>query len=308
MKLVYMATADIAVPVLNALVSSGKHEIVAVVSQPDRPAGRKRRLTASPVKQRAEECGLKVLTPEKIGSPASIEELKSLDADLFVVFAYGQYIPSLVTDLPPHRSINVHPSLLPRYRGASPIQFTLLNGDEIGGVSIIYVDREMDAGDILAQQEVPVGLDDTTGSLSVKMAKLGGDLLLKVIDQLQDGSAELVTQDPLAVVETRKLAKEDGLIDWSEAASVIYNKVRAFNPWPSCSFMWNDSAIKVHRAEVEDASGIPGAVLDIQGVGPLIATGDRALRLVKIQPPGKRAMGGSDFLRGNNLVVGEVLP
>jgi methionyl-tRNA formyltransferase len=306
MKVLYIATADIAVPGLEALHGKEGIDVVGVVCQPDRPRGRRRRLSAAPVKERAGLLGLPVISPEKIGSPEVVETLQAWEPDLNVVFAYGQYLPGAVTDMPRLRSINIHPSLLPRHRGASPIQFTILNGDAMGGISVIYVTKEMDSGDILLQKRVPLATGETSASLSGKMAGEAATILCEALDLLVSGDAHPQSQDPARVTETRKLTKEDGPIDWSLSAQVLDCRVRAFNPWPCATFQRDGLTIKLHRVGVEDGKGPPGEVLDVKG-GPLIATGDGAVRLLDVQPPGKKAMPGDAWLRGYPLAVGDRL-
>lgn len=306
MKLIYIATAEIAVPALEALHAKAGVELVGVVCQPDRPSGRRRKLTAAPVKARAEALGLPVITPEKIGDPESLATLEGWEPDLNVVFAYGQYLPVSVTEMPRLRSINIHPSLLPHYRGASPIQFTILNRDPVGGISVIYVSREMDAGDILLQKPVALEATETSASLSVKMAAEAADVIVEVVDQFMSGETHAVEQDPNRVTETRKLTKEDGVIDWSLHAAALDARVRAFNPWPCANFKRGEETIKLHRVQVEPGQGVPGEVLDIVG-GPLVATGEAALRLLEVQPPGKNVMTGDAWLRGYPMVPGDRL-
>lgn len=307
-RVIYMGTAEIAVPVLDALATSPDIDVVAVFSQPDRPAGRKRKLTASPVKARAVELGLPVFTPEKIGKVR--EEWESLAADLAVVFAYGQYIPKSIFSSPPAGSINVHPSLLPKYRGASPIQSAIANGDQRSGVSILDVSEEMDAGDVLAQEEVPIPEQATSADMSKIYADIGAQLILKVIDELRKDGLQRTPQDPSLVTDTVKLSKEDGKVDWFEPAYQIHSKVRAYTPWPSVFVALpragEGAILKIHETRVEDVSGDPGTILDIQGKGgPLVACGEKSLRLLRVQPPGKGVMDGKAFLNGHAWKVGD---
>ena len=305
MRIVYIATAEIACPPLEALYAQPDIEVILVVSQPDRPQGRKRQLAPSPVKKVAQSLGIEVITPEKIGDQAVVEQLQALKPDLNVVFAYGQYIPSKITELPNQRSINVHPSMLPRYRGASPIQSALLDGLEETGISIIYVSEKMDAGDVLLQEPLAIVAEDTTASLSEKVALHSGALLLKAIQGLVAGSLTPTVQDESAVVEVSKIEKADGIINWRESATTLNNKIRAYFPWPGSSTTLADGlALKVLVARVESATGEPGAVLDVSGEGPLIACGEGSLRLLTVQPAGKKAMAGDAFLRGYPLEAG----
>ncbi len=305
MRIIFMGSAELAIPSLQALLGSRKDELVGVVSQPDRPAGRKRVPTPCPLKAFAEEAGLPVMIPEKIGDPDSVEFLAALKPDLFVVVAYGQYIPTRVIDLAPHKAINLHPSLLPNYRGSAPIQWAIANGDTITGVSIITVAHKMDAGDILRQETHPIADNDTSLSLHNKLAKTGAKLLLETIDDIRTGTVSRTAQDEGQVVEIRKLVKEDGEIDWAQPAATIRNRIRAFDPWPgSTCKLPTGEILKVWCAERVEGNGNPGELLDDQ---LLVATSDAALRLIEIQPAGKKRMPAASFLNGHPLPAGSLL-
>ena len=305
MRIVFMGSAELSVPSLEAILKAGQDEVVGIVAQPDRPAGRKRKLTPCPLKAFAQSHGFNVLTPEKVGEASSVEALAALKPDLLVVVAYGQYIPQRIIKLAPREAINVHPSLLPKYRGSAPIQWAILNGDQQTGVSIIYLAQKMDAGDLLRQETYPLGSAETSATLHDKLALFGADLLLKAIDDIRNGSVSRTKQDESQVVEVRKLTKEDGKIDWSLPAEIIRNRIRAFDPWPgSFCTLPNGEALKVWQAELEKESGDPGDLLDDQ---LLVATGSEALRLVEIQPLGKKRMPASSFLNGHPLAKGETL-
>jgi len=305
MRLVFMGSSEMAVPSLEAILRCGKDEIVAVVSQPDRPAGRHRRLRPCPLKVAALNAGIPVLTPEKIGAPDSIEALAALRPELIVVVAYGQYIPSRVTELAPHRAINLHPSLLPKYRGAAPIQWAIVNGDRVTGVSIIYVEQKMDAGDIIRQAEYPIDPDDTAQTLHDKLAVFGAKQLLLAIDDIRSETVQRKPQDETAAVEVRKLVKEDGKMDWSLSAEALRNRIRGFNPWPGCyCTLPNGEILKIWAAQCEEAEGAPGEVLDDH---LLVAAGEGALRLTEVQPAGKKRMSSAAFLNGHPLPSGSFL-
>ena len=305
MRIVFMGSAELAVPSLRAVLESEQDEVVGVVSQPDRPAGRKRVLTPCPLRAFADQQGLNVMTPEKIGDPEAVDALAALMPDLFVVVAYGQYIPSRVIGIAPFEAINVHPSLLPKYRGSAPIQWAILNGDVLTGVSIIYLAKKMDAGDILRQETYPLGHDETSASLHDKLAVFGSELLMKAIGDIRNGAVCRTAQDESEMVEVRKLTKDDGKIDWSLPADVIRNRIRAFDPWPgSICTLPNGEALKVWKAELEDGQGEAGHLLDDQ---LLVATGSGALRLNEVQPLGKKRMPASSFLNGSPLACGQIL-
>ena len=307
MRIVFFGSAAIGFPFLERLLASAEHELVGVVTQPDRPVGRKLKQTPCPVKSFAEERGIPVLSPEKIGSAESLDALNALGADLFVVIAYGQYIPLSVLALPQHPAINLHPSLLPKYRGAAPIQWALANGDDRTGVSIIYVVKKMDSGDILRQRELAVSPGDTALTLEPILAQMGAEELMVAIDQIRDGVVDAWRQDEARVVEVRKLTKADGCLDWTLSASALNNRIRGFAAWPGCFFESGSLRVKVFSASVEEGIGPPGEILAVNGAGPLIATGDGALRLLSVQPAGKRAMDGAAFLRGYPLHPGDSL-
>jgi len=304
-RIAFMGSAALAVPSLEAILKADKDEIVGVVSQPDRPAGRKRIPTPCPLKAFADSQKLNVLVPEKIGSPESVAALAALKPDLFVVVAYGQYIPTRVIELAPNEAINVHPSLLPKYRGSAPIQWAIANGDRETGVSIIYLAKKMDAGDILRQQTHPIGDDDTSATLHDKLARVGANLLLQAIDDIRNGMVERTVQDEAQAVEIRKLSKEDGAIDWSQPSATIRNRIRAFDPWPGSTFKLPNGQIpKVWKTALEAGNGSPGEVLDNR---LLVATGEGALRLLELQPPGKKRMPATSFLNGYSIEKGEIL-
>ena len=305
MRIVFMGSAELAVPPLKAILGAGVDEIVGVVSQPDRPAGRKRILAPCPLKAFADEQNLHVMTPEKIGAPESVEALAALQPDLYVVVAYGQYIPQRVINLAPYEAINVHPSLLPKYRGSAPIQWAILNGDTETGVSIIDVAKKMDAGDIIRQERYPLGPDETSATLHDKLAFFGAELLLKAINDIRAGSVVRTPQDESQAVEIRKLSKEDGEIDWTLPAETIRNRIRAFDPWPgSFCHLPDGELLKVWKASLIEGEGKPGQVLDDR---LSVATGAGALCLEEVQPVGRKRMRASDFLNGHPLPPGSRL-
>jgi methionyl-tRNA formyltransferase len=305
MRIVFFGSAEIGFPVLELLLRSQKDEIAAVVTQPDRPAGRQRKLTPCPVKIFAQEHELTVLSPEKVGD--SLADLSALKADLFVVVAYGQYIPQSVLSLPPHDSINLHPSLLPVYRGSSPIQWALANGDTVTGVTVLYVSEKMDAGDIILQREVPIHPEDNVLTLEPTLAVAGAELIAEAVEQIRSGTVHSIPQDDTKAVEVRKLTKEDGRLNWQLPAETLHNRIRGFAAWPGCfcdvPLDEDTQRLKVLRTAVETARGEPGEVLDVSGEGPLIAAGEGALRLLEVQPAGKRSMEGAAWMRGCKQII-----
>jgi len=306
-SVLYLATAEIAVPTLEALHRATEFRVCGVCTQPDRPSGRNRRITPSPVKQMAMDLGLPVFTPEKVGTARG--ELACTGPDILLVFAYGQYIPASLCGTPAWGAINLHPSLLPRYRGASPIQSALLNGDEVSGLSVIRVGEKMDAGDILRQTPLTIHAEDSSETLHRRFAALAATEALAALRDLRDGRARWTPQDESRVLECRKFEKADGRINWALPAAELHNRCRAFQPWPGFFFpLETDSAVKVLRTRVDSGSGIPGEILEA-GAGVLrIACGKDSLRLLELQPPGKKPMSAADFLNGCKLTPGSILP
>jgi len=312
MRILFFGSASIGFPVLEALLTRPQDHLVGVVTQPDRPGGRKLKTLRGPVKTFAHERNIPVFSPEKVGSPESIAQLGPLKADLFVVVAYGQYIPQSILALPPYRSINLHPSLLPQYRGSAPIQWALANGDTMTGVTILYVSEKMDAGDIIGQREVAIRPEDTAITMEPILGQVGAECLIEALDQIRLGTVVSKAQDEALATETHKLTKEDGRFNWALPARTLNNRLRGFISWPGCFFERASSRgasqrVKVLSARMEPGSGAPGEILDITNDGPLVATGEGALRLLKVQPAGKCAMTGAAYLLGHPIRPGEQL-
>ena len=305
-----MGTAAIAAPVLEELAGSAQLRLVGVVSQPDRPAGRNRRMTPSPVSETARKLGLPLLTPEHIGDAAAVEWLRRLEPDVAVVFAFGQFLPRAVRDLPRFRSINIPPSRLPLHRGAAPIPWAIAGGEDSTAVSIIRMEKEMDAGDVLACRDLEIRPEDTSETLGARAATLGAELVLETLRAMEAGTLAGRPQDPALATHARKLEKSDARIDWTLPATAIHNRLRAFDPWPGVGFPSAANPgelVKVWQTRVESASGVPGTVLELGREGPLIACGRDAIRLLIVQPPGKRRMPGADFARGAGWTAGQGL-
>jgi methionyl-tRNA formyltransferase len=306
-RVVFMGTPPFAVPALEALAEH--YEVVGVVTQPDRPARRGQKLASSAVKKAALALGLRVLQPESLRRTEAVAELRDLKPQVMVVAAFGQILRPEVLSIPPSGVINVHPSLLPKYRGASPIAGTLLAGEQETGVTIMLMDEGMDTGPILAQRTVEIGEEDTTGSLEETLATLGAELLIDTLPRWLDGAIEAQAQDDSQATYTRPVSKDDAVIDWQLPALEIWYRIRAFNPRPGASTYWQGNLLKILRARPEqELKGVdkPGEVVaSPTGVG--VATGRGVLVLEEVQLAGKRAMGVEEFIRGQREFVGSVL-
>lgn len=306
-KLVFMGTPDFAVPVLKALIE--RYEIVGVVTQPDRRVGRGRRVEASPVKVVALAHGLSVLQPPRLRQPDAVAELRALLPEVIVVAAFGQILRAEVLDIPPKGCLNVHASLLPKYRGAAPIAAAILAGEEGTGVTIMLMDEGMDTGPILSQATCPIFPQDTGESLSTRLAQLGANLLMDTLPRWLAGEIEPRPQDHSQATCSRIIAKEDGLIDWSQSAIEIWRRSRAYHPWPSTYTYWRGKLLKVIRVEALphwSGEGEPGQVMALDE-GLAVATGEGALLLSEVQLAGKRALNIENFARGHRDFVGSVL-
>jgi methionyl-tRNA formyltransferase len=308
MRVIFMGTAPFALPSLTALREAG-HEICLVVTQPDRPAGRGQRLAASPVKLAAQEAQLPLLQPEKVRDPEAVAALRAMRPEAIVVVAYGQLLPDPILALAPHGCVNVHASLLPKYRGPAPIQWAIINRETVTGVSIMRIEAQVDAGPILLQQVEPVQPRDTAGTLGERLAVAGAKLLCRALDQMAGGTAGSAAQDERAATYAPKLKPEDERLDWAREAIVLDALIRALLPEPGAVTRFAGRRVKVLDAVIEEtAGGPPGLVLAIdRDKGVLVATGRQALRLRQLQPEGRRAMGADEFARGYRLRAGTIL-
>ena len=308
LRVVYLGTPEFAVPSLQALLD--ETDVLAVITQPDRPKGRGRQVASPPVAEVAEANGVPVLQPARLRSPEVIETLRELAPDVNVTVAYGRIIPREVLELPRLGSINVHPSLLPKYRGASPITSAILNGETETGVTIMYQSMELDAGDLILQRRVPIAPEDTARTLYDRLARLGADALVEALRLVAAGRAPRIPQDHAAATYAGKLEKEHGRIDWAKPARELVNLIRAMDPWPSAYTMHRGRLLKVWRASVRDEAGAgePGTVLDVgPGEGIVVASGQGAVRLLEVQPEGRRRMSADEYARGARLRPGERL-
>lgn len=311
MRVVFMGTPGFAVPSLQHLLVN-KYEVAAVYTRPDKTAGRGRSLMLSPVKQAAAEAGLPVLQPGNFKSPETLKQLAGLKPDVIVVSAYGQILPQAVLDIPPKGCVNIHPSLLPRHRGAAPVAGAILAGDEFTGVSIMLLDRGMDTGPVLVQAQIPVSDRDNTGFLTDKLAQIAARLLPEVLPRWEGGEINPRPQDEAAASYTALFSKQEGEIDWSLPALEIWRKVRAFYPWPGCYTLWQGKQLKITQAEVlpPDNTIKMGqvAALDRPDTAFGVGTGKGLLGVVKVQLEGKRVMPAAEFLRGQKDLINTILP
>lgn len=301
MKLIFAGTPEFAVPALAALIAAG-HRIVLVLTQPDRPSGRGMQLRASPVKQLAQQHGIPVYQPESLKSPEAQAVVAAAEADLMIVAAYGLILPQAVLDMPARGCLNIHASLLPRWRGAAPIHRALLAGDRETGITIMQVVLALDAGDMLSKAALPIGDRDTTQSLHDALAGLGGRLMVETLANLDAITPE--PQDPALVTYAEKLRKEEAPIDWNRSATLLSRQVRAFNPFPVAQAAYQGEIWRLWMAEAVPGAGDPGSVLDTTD-GILVACGEGALRLTELQKPGGRRLAARDFLAGHPLRPGD---
>ncbi len=300
LRVLFMGTSDFAVPALKALHENG-YEVVLVVTQPDRPAGRGLELKASPVKKAAWELGLPIFQPEKAKAPEAVEKLASTMPDVAVVAAYGQILPLSVLQIPKLACLNIHGSILPKYRGAAPIHYALMKGDKETGVTVMYMNEKMDEGDILLVEKTPVGPEETTGQVHDRLAQLGSAGLLKALDLLKTGQAPRVPQDAAKATYSPSIKREQGRLQWTGSAAEVVNKVRGLQPWPVAETKWNEMELPIHSAVVAVGEGKhkAGEVLSVSKDGVLVAAGEGQVLLKEIQPPGKKRMGAYDFNLGH---------
>ena len=305
MRIVFMGTPDFAVPSLEALVRGG-HEVVGVFSQPDKPVGRhQNKLQPTPVKVCAQSHEIPVFQPTTLRDGEALALLKQLAPELIVVAAYGKVLPDEILALPAKGCINVHSSLLPKYRGAAPINWAVVNGDQETGVTIMDMAHELDAGDIIAQVKTPIGPDELVEQVHDRLAALGGELLGQVVEQIAQGKASRTPQDPEQVTYAPMLSRALSPIDWSQSAQAIHNKIRGLNPWPATSTdILEGEPVKVFRSQVtgRTAKGAPGTILGGGNDGIEVLCGDgTVLRILELQAPGSRRMSAGDYLRGHPL-------
>ena len=303
-KVIFMGTPAFSVPILQALIDEETIEIVGVVSQPDRKVGRKQIITPPPVKQLAMEHNLTMYQPEKLSGSDEMKEILTLDIDLIITAAYGQYVPTKLLNAPTHRAINVHASLLPKYRGAAPIHYAVLNGDEKTGVTIMYMEKEMDAGNIISQREIAINDEDDTGNLFEKLSLVGRDLLMDTLPAIFAGENASIVQNEDEVTFSPMISKEQEKIDWTLTAREVFNHIRALRPAPGAYTILEDQRFKIWAAEVveDNTSAEPGTIIFADTKEMYVACGEGSvLSLIEVQPSGKKRMPVANFLAGTQI-------
>ena len=305
MRVVFMGTPEFAVPSLEVLLA--EHEVVAVVTQPDRRAGRGQQVRFSPIKQVALKHDVPVLQPERVSRPEVMEELAEYEADLFVVVAFGQKIPGRLLTMPRYGCVNVHSSLLPKYRGAAPINAAIVHGDSVTGVTTMYMDSGWDTGDIILQAEETILPRDTAGQLHDRLMIKGAALLAETVQLIAAGQAPRIPQDPEQASFAFKLSKNYSLVDFKDSAINLDRLIRGMNPWPLAYTLVRDEAVKILEAVPRDEHGTPGEILALDGEGLLVGCGEGSLLLLRVQRPNAKAVSGVDFANGLRLRTGDRL-
>lgn len=309
LRVVFMGTPELACASLHALIHSPGMDVRAVVTQPDRPKGRQLQVQPSPVKQMAVAHGLPVLQPERARSPGFLEELRAFEPQLIAVAAFGQILPQAILDLPEFGCLNVHTSILPRYRGAAPIQWALINGDSETGVTIMKMDAGMDTGAVVACETTPIAASDNAQTLHDRLARIGADLLVRTIPDYVAGRISPRAQPAEGAVHAPKIQKEFGRIDWQLPSSALRNRFRGLTPWPGLFTFFGTPArlLKVWELEVSKASGTPGQVIRADRAGVLVGCGDGSVNLTSLQLEGGRRLSAGEFLAGHPVTHGTVL-
>jgi len=300
MRILFIGTGDIGMPTLQALLKS-EHEIVGVVTQPDKPVGRAQTIEPPPIKKALAATKIRVLQPARIKDRQAIEEIHALTPDVIVVMAYGQILPGDILEVPKITCLNLHASLLPRWRGAAPIQAAIAAGDRKTGITVMYMNEGLDTGDILLQCAIDIEPTDTGGSLHDRLAKVAPETLLESLELLENGRAPRIPQHDALATYASKLKREDGKIDWTNPADAIERKIRAFDPWPGAFMKYDGQNLKIFSATILALRGTPGEILQSEK-GLVIAAGEGALSLGQVQLEGKRRMTAAEFLRGHRTL------
>lgn len=304
MNVIYMGTPDFAVPALEMLAKSS-HTVTAVFTQPDKPQGRKMIMTPTDVKVCAEKLGIPVYQPQSMKSEEALEIINKYNPDVIVVAAYGKLLPKSVLDAPKYGCVNIHGSLLPKYRGAAPIQQSVLNGDKITGVTTMLMDVGLDTGDILLTTETKIGENETSGELFERLAVMGGDLILETLTALENGSVTPKKQDESKATHTSKISKALCPIDFSKSAQEVHNQVRGLSPWPVATTKISGKNVKIHSTRLVNKGGRAGEIISVKPL--VIACGENSVEIAEIQPEGKKRMSGDAFVAGYRLKIGDMV-
>ena len=310
MKVIFMGTPEFSVGTLEALIEAG-HEVALAVTQPDKPKGRGGKMQYTPVKEAALKHGIPVFQPKKVREPECVEELKQYNADIIVVIAFGQILPKEILEMTPFGCVNVHASLLPKYRGAAPVQWAVIDGEEVSGVTTMQMDEGLDTGDMLLKTEIRLDEKETGGSLHDKLAAAGAELCVRTLKGLEEKTVVPKPQGESPTAYARMLDKKLGNIDWSRDAESIERLVRGLNPWPSAYTTWDGKVMKIWEARAEkkaaETGSVPGTVISVEKDGFCVETGDGVLKVLALQIPGKKRMEADAFLRGYEIAPGTVL-
>ncbi len=305
MKVVYMGTPEFAVAALDSIVKAG-HEVIACFTQPDKPKGRGKALQKTPVKQRAEAYQIPVYQPVKIREEENVQLLQKLAPEIIVVAAFGQILPESILNIPKYGCVNIHASLLPKYRGAAPIEWAILNGETESGVTTMFMEKGLDTGDMLDVARVAITPEDTGASLHDKLAEAGAALILQTMEKLEKGTAQRVKQKDEESCYASMLNKEMGRMDFTKSAAELERLMRGLYPWPCAYTRIDGKNVKLYRAEVTEDSGAPGEIIEVTKKSFTIACGQGALRIKSLQPEGKKAMDAAAYLNGNKLTAGMI--
>ncbi|MCO4770393.1 MAG: methionyl-tRNA formyltransferase [Deltaproteobacteria bacterium] len=308
LRVAFFGTPALAVPTLDALLARPDLcEVVAVVAQPDKPAGRGKKMRSPPTAARAKELGIALHQPRKVRSGAFPEAVEAMNLDVAVVIAYGRILTTRLLEAPRFGCVNVHASLLPAWRGAGPIQWSLAHGDPVTGVTTMWMEEGLDTGPMLLVEEEPIEPEDTASTLGVRLGALGASLLIRTLEEMKAGRLSATPQPSEGVSHAPLLSKEDGRIDWTRPAGLVSAHARGMTPWPGAVCSYRGRKLKVHQIEVAEGSGAAGTVLEAARDGVVVACGEGAVRLLRLQPPGKRALPAADFLNGYPMEPGESL-
>lgn len=307
-KVVFMGTPDFAVPSLDSIFNDG-YSVDAVITQQDKRRGRGKKLQYTPIKKRALELGIEVLQPNNINDDETKKILKNINPDFIVVVAYGQILREDILSIPKYGCYNVHASLLPKYRGAAPINWALIDGESETGVTIMEIDKGLDTGDMVLSSSIKIAREDTTEDIHDKLANLGAELIIDALEKIYSGDIEKISQDHSKSTYASMLTKEMGKIDWTDTGSNIVNLIRGLKPWPSAYTMYNGDMIKIHKAVLteKEYKGVNGEIVEVTGDEIYVKIEDGSIRIEELQFPGKRKMKTSDYLKGNSVEIGTVL-